>query len=34
MWTNGRADVWRSGAMSLEVEAAKDSVEEKRREAS
>ncbi len=34
MWTNGRVDVWRSGAMSLEVEASQNSVEEKRREGS
>ena len=34
MWTDGREDVWRSEAMSLEVKASKNSVEEKRREAS
>ena len=33
MWTDGSADVWRSEAMSLEVKASKNSVEEKRREA-
>jgi hypothetical protein len=34
MWTDGREDVCRSEAMSLEVTASKNSVEEKRREAS